>query len=219
MAIAILGKKIGMTQFFDDMGNRIPVTVVEAGPCQVLKVKTAEGADGYDAVVLGLGKARLKSLTRPERGVFAKWNVEAPEVVREIRVSPEEALLYSPGSAVDVSLFQVGERVDVTAKSRGRGFTGVMKRHGFHGFSRTHGVHEYQRHSGSIGCRTTPGRVQKGMRMAGRHGDHQFTILNQRVIAIYPTQNLLLIEGGVPGAPNSLVVIRKAVKVPIKKSA
>jgi len=219
MAIAILGKKIGMTQYFDDMGNRIPVTVVEAGPCQVLKVKSKEGKDGYDAVVLGFGKARVKSLTRPERGVFERLGAEPPAVVKEIRVSPEEALLYTPGSPVDVTLFQIGEQVDVISKSRGRGFTGVMKRHGFHGFTRTHGVHEVQRHGGSIGCRTTPGRVQKGMRMAGRHGDRQFTTLNQRVVAIYPSQNLILVEGGVPGAPNALVTIRKAVKVAIKKSA
>jgi len=218
MSIAILGKKIGMTQFFDDLGNRIPATVVQAGPCAVLKIKSAEGKDGYDAVVLGLGKGRLKSMTKPEKGVYEKLGVEAPEVVKEIRVTQDEALLYPQGGAVDVTLFQPGEKVDVIGTTRGRGFSGVMKRWGFHGFPRTHGVHETFRHGGSIGNRTWPGRVQKGMKMPGQFGNARHTGLNQKVVAVFPAQNLILIEGGVPGAPNSVVTIRKAVKVPIKKN-
>jgi large subunit ribosomal protein L3 len=219
MAIAILGKKIGMTQFFDDMGNRIPATVVQCGPCQVLKVKTAEGSDGYDAVVLGLGVGREKSMTKPEKGVFAKLGIEkAPAIVREIRVSQDEALLYPQGEAIDVTLFQPGEKVDVISLSRGRGFTGVMKRHNFHGQPRTHGTHEVQRHSGSIGNRTWPGRTIKGMKMAGQHGNHKTTVLNQKVVAVYPTQNIILIEGGIPGAPNGVVTVRKAIKVALKRA-
>ena len=218
MSIAIIGKKIGMTQFFDDLGNRIPATVVQAGPCAVLKVKSAEGKDGYDAVVLGLGKGRVKSLTKPEIGIYAKLGVEAPDVVREIRVTQDEALLYTQGESVDVSLFQPGEKVDVIGLTRGRGFTGVMQRNGMHGFPPTHGVHEVQRHGGSIGNRTWPGRVQKGMKMPGHHGDSKHTGLNQKVVAVFPAQNLILIEGGVPGAPNSVVTIRKAIKVAIRKN-
>ena len=219
MAIAILGKKLGMTQYFDDWGNRIGATVIEAGPCPVLKVKTAESRDGYDAVVLGLGKARLKSLNKPEKGVFSKIGIEPTAVIKEVRVSQDEALLYPQGGSVDVTLFQPGEKVDVIANSRGHGFTGVMKRHGFHGFPRTHGTHEYQRHPGSIGCNTWPGRVIKGRKMGGHHGDTQFTVLNLKVVAIFPTENLILVAGGVPGARNSLVTIRKAVKVAKKRQA
>ena len=218
MAIAILGKKLGMTQFFDDMGNRIPVTMVLAGPCPVLKVKTAESRDGYDAVVLGLGKGRIKNMTKPEQGVFKKLGVEPVEIVREIRVDPlTEAPLYQPGTSVDVTLFQAGEKVDVTGTSKGHGFTGVMKRHGFHGFPRTHGVHEYHRHGGSIGNRTWPGRTIPGKKMPGHDGDHRVTTVNMKVVAVIPAQNMILIEGGIPGAMHSVVVIRKAVKVRLKK--
>jgi large subunit ribosomal protein L3 len=216
--IAILGKKIGMTQFFDDLGNCIPVTLVEAGPCKVLKVKTSEGRDGYDAVVLGLGKARVKSMNKPELGQFKKWGTEPCDVVREIRVNPmTEAPLYQPGTDVDVTLFQPGEKVDVMGLTRGRGFQGVMKRHGFHGFPAGHGTHEYFRHPGSIGCRTWPGRTIKGMKMGGRMGQERRTMMNLKVVAVIPTQNMILIQGGIPGGPNTLVTIRKATKVALRK--
>lgn len=217
MSIAILGKKIGMTQYFDEHGNRIPVTVVEAGPCQVLKVKTAEGRDGYDAVVLGFGKGRVKSMTRPELGVFKKLEATPTALVREVRVTQDEALLYPQGGAVDASLFTPGEKVDVTGTSRGRGYQGVMKRHGFHGTSRSHGTHESFRHGGSIGMATWPSRVIKGMKMAGQMGNVRKTLLNLKVVAVFPEENLMMIEGGLPGAPNSVVVIRKAIKVAKKR--
>ena len=218
MSIAILGKKIGMTQFFDDLGNRIPVTLIQAGPCPVLKVKTAEGRDKYDAVLLGYGTGNVKNMTKPELGQFKKWEAKPTEVIREIRVDPlTEAPLYQPGSDVDVTLFQPGEKVDVIGESRGRGFQGVVKRHGFHGFPKTHGTHEYRRHPGSIGCRTWPGRTIKGMKMGGRMGGTRSTSMNLKVVAVLQTQNLILIQGAVPGAPNGLVVIRKAIKVPIKR--
>jgi len=217
MSIAILGKKIGMTQIFDGDGNRVPVTVLEAGPCPVLKVKTAEGRDGYDAVVLGFGKGRKKSMTKPELGVFAKLNIEPTALVREIRVNQDEALLYPEGGSVDASLFNAGELVDVIGTSRGRGYQGVMKRHNFAGTGRSHGTHESFRHGGSIGMATYPGRVIPGTKMAGQMGNVRKTILNQRVVAVFPDHNLIFIEGGVPGAMNSVVVIRKATKVPKKR--
>lgn len=217
MSIAILGKKIGMTQYFDEFGNRIPVTLVEAGPCQVLKVKTAEGRDGYDAVVLGFGKGREKSMTRPELGVFKKLEATPTALIREVRVTQDEALLYPQGGSVDASLFTPGEKVDVTGTSRGRGFQGVMKRHGFHGTTRSHGTHESFRHGGSIGMGTWPGRVIKGMKMAGQMGNVRKTLMNLKVVAVFPDENLMMIEGGLPGAPNSLVVIRKAIKVAKKR--
>ncbi|MBM4394836.1 MAG: 50S ribosomal protein L3 [Deltaproteobacteria bacterium] len=217
--IAILGRKVGMTQFFDDLGNRIPVTMIQAGPCQVLRVKTSEGRDKYDAVVLGLGKGREKSMTKPELGVFRKLGTEPVEVVREIRVDPlTEAPLYQAGTAVDVSLFQAGEKGYVIGTSRGRGFQGVVKRHGFAGFPKTHGTHEYRRHPGSIGNRTWPGRTIKGRRMGGHMGDSQVTTVNLKLVAVIPGQNMMLIQGAVPGGPNNLVVVRKAVKVRLKKA-
>ncbi len=217
MSIAIVGKKIGMTQYFDQFGNRIPVTLVEAGPCQVLKIKTAEGRDGYDAVVLGFGKAREKSMTRPELGVFKKLEATPTALIREVRVTPDEALLYPQGGSVDASLFAPGEKVDVTGTSRGRGFQGVMKRHNFHGTIRTHGTHESFRHGGSIGMATYPGRVIPGQKMGGQMGNVRETMLNLKVVAVFPEENLMMISGGLPGAPNSIVVIRKAIKVAKKR--
>jgi large subunit ribosomal protein L3 len=202
-----------MSQFFDDLGNRIPVTLIQAGPCPVLKVKSSEGRDGYDAVMLGFGAGREKSKSKPELGVFKKLDAKPTEFIREVRVTADEAFLYPVGGTVDATLFQVGEKVDVVGTTRGHGFTGVMKRHGFSGFDRGHGTHECFRHGGSIGCRTWPGRTIKGMKMAGRDGNSRVTVLNLKVVGILPDQNLVLIQGAVPGAPNGIVMIRKAVKV------
>ncbi|MBL6976390.1 MAG: 50S ribosomal protein L3 [Deltaproteobacteria bacterium] len=218
MSITILGKKIGMTQVFDEFGNRVPVTMIEAGPCPVLQVKTAEGRDGYDAVVLGFGEGREKSMTKPELGRFKKLGVKPTRFVREVRVTPAEAEKYPAGEAVDVSLFERGEKVDVIGNSRGRGFAGVMKRHGFHGARRTHGTHEYFRHGGSIGACAYPARVFKGKKMPGHYGDARITTLNLKVAAVLPDKNMILIRGSVPGPPNGLITIRKAVKTPIKKA-
>lgn len=218
MSITILGKKIGMTQVFDEFGNRVPVTMIEAGPCPVLQVKTAEGRDGYDAVVLGFGKGRVKSMTKPELGRFKKLGLEPTRYVREVRVTPAEAENYPAGESVDVSLFERGEKVDVIGNSRGRGFTGVMKRHGFHGARRTHGTHEYFRHGGSIGACAYPARVFKGKKMPGHYGNTRITTLNVKVAAVLPEKNMILIRGSVPGPPNGLITIRKAVKTPLKKA-
>ncbi|NOZ02531.1 MAG: 50S ribosomal protein L3 [Deltaproteobacteria bacterium] len=218
MSVSILGKKIGMTQVFDEVGNRVPVTMIEAGPCPVLKVKTAEGRDGYDAVVLGFGKVREKTITRPQQGQFKKWGAEPTRWVREIRLKPEEAEKYPAGETVDVTLFERGEKIDVIGTSRGRGFTGVMKRHGFHGTRQTHGTHEAFRHGGSIGMCAYPARVFKGKKMPGQFGNKRITSLNLTVAAVLPEKNLILIKGAVPGAPNGLITIRKAIKTPARKA-
>jgi len=220
MAIAILGKKVGMTQVFDEEGNRVPVTVIQAGPCRVLQVKSAQAADGYDAVVLGFEPVREKSLNKPILGRFKKWGAAPTRFVREVRISPEETAMYpAVGESHTVAVFQPGEKVDVTGFSRGRGFQGVMKRHGMAGFPDSHGTHEYFRHPGSIGNRTWPGRVIKGKRMPGHFGNQRTTVLNLRVVAVAPDRNLLLVRGAVPGAPNTLLLVRKAVKVPARRAS
>lgn len=221
MAIAILGKKIGMTQIFDEDGNRIPVTVIEAGPCRVLQKKSAQGPDGYDAIVLGYEPVKPKSKNKPELGQFKRWNSPPMRYVREIRVTPEEAQTYpNPGEDLTVSqIFKVGEKIDVTGYSRGRGFQGVMKRWGMAGAPDSHGTHEYFRHPGSIGCRTTPGRVFKGKRMPGHFGNQRVTVLNLKVEAIFPDKNIIMVRGAVPGAPKGLLILRRAVKVRAKRQS
>jgi len=220
MSIAILGKKIGMTQFFDDDGRRLPVTVIQAGPCNVMKVKTAEGRDGYDAVVLGMGNNKESRFTKPVLGQFKKAGLTTcPTIVKEIRVSQDEAMLYPEGGTVDVTLFQAGEKVDVTGTTRGHGFAGVVKRWGFHGAFRTHGrSHECHRHGGSIGMCQFPGRVIPGKKMGGHYGDVRHTMLNLKVVAVFPQQNLIMVQGPVAGAPNGNVILRKATKVRKRKA-
>lgn len=218
MAIAILGKKIGMTQVFDEDGNQVAVTVIEAGPCPVLAVKSSSGKDGYDAVVLGFGQTKEKSLVKPVLGKFKKWGVTPTRYIREIRVKPEEITAYpQPGGTLNVSIFSVGEKVDVTGLTKGRGFQGVVKRHGMRGFPDSHGTHEYFRHPGSVGCRTTPGRIFKGKRMPGHYGCERKTVVNLKVVAVMPERNLILVKGAVPGSCGSLVTVRKAVRVPAKR--
>lgn len=219
MAIAILGKKVGMTQVFDEDGNRVPVTLIQAGPCPVLQVKSAAGKDGYDAVVLGFEPIKEKSLNKPVLGRFRKWGATPVRFVREIRITQDELTMYpAPGEVLQAGFLKPGDKVDVTGHSRGRGFQGVMKRHGMHGFPDSHGTHEYFRHPGSIGNRTWPGRVIKGKRMPGHYGDERTTVLNLSVVAVMPEQNLVLVKGAIPGATGSLVTLRRAVKVPAKKA-
>lgn len=215
MSIAILGKKVGMTQFFDEEGRRLPVTVIQAGPCQVIKVKSAEGRDGYDAVVLGMGNNKESRFTKPVLGQFKKAGLTTfPTFVKEIRVNQDEAMLYPEGGTVDVTLFQPGEKVDVSGTTRGHGFSGVVKRWGFHGAMRSHGrAHECHRHGGSIGMCQFPGRVIPGKKMAGHYGNATHTMLNLKVVAVFPQQNLIMVRGPVAGAPNGNVLLRKATKV------
>jgi large subunit ribosomal protein L3 len=210
--MGIIGKKLGMTQIFDSEGNRIPITVVAAGPCYVTQVKTPE-KDSYCAVQLGYEKVPEKKLARPQRGHLSKATGGGffLKTLREFPLGPEEIQGLKPGQEITVSLFKAGDYVDVTGMSKGRGFTGVMKRHNFRGFPGSHGTHEYFRHAGSVGCRF-PQHTIKGTRMAGRHGGTRTTVQNLKVMDVRASQNLLLIKGAIPGPPNGLVVVRKAVK-------
>ncbi len=210
MTMGIIGRKLGMTQYFDQDGNCVPVTVVQAGPCYVTAVKTPE-TDRYAALQLGYQEVPERKLTLPERGHLKKSGGRPLRVLREFRVPPEMTSQYSLGQEVDVTIFNPGEFVDVTGTSKGRGFTGVMKRHNFRGSISTHGTHEYFRHGGSIGGRF-PQHTVKGRKMAGRHGGKRVTVQDLQVVQVRPEEHLLLIKGAVPGARNSLLLIRKAIK-------
>lgn len=206
----LIGKKIGMSQLFDDTGNVIPVTVVEAGPCVVVQKKDVE-KDGYNALQLGFGRQKNQRVNRPLRGHMAKAEKGSFRVLREFRV--DDVSGYEVGQELTVTDFvKPGDLVDVTGTSKGRGFAGVMKRWDFGGFSRTHGTHEYFRHGGSIGNRSYPGKVFKGKRMAGHWGNERVSIQNLRVVAVRADENLLLVKGAVPGANGGVVLVRRAVK-------
>ena len=201
----LLGKKIGMSQVFGDDGRVVPVTVIEAGPCTITQVKTEE-TDGYQAIQLGFGE--IKRLNKPLRGHLK--DSQHGRYLREVRT--DDAAEFLVGQRVEVDIFEPGELVDVIGRSKGRGFAGVMKRHGFSGGPRTHGQSDRARAPGSIGGGTTPGKVFKGMRMAGHMGDQRVTAKNLEVVRVDPERNLLLVKGGVPGAPNGLLLIQKTGK-------
>jgi large subunit ribosomal protein L3 len=206
---AVLGTKLGMTQVWDDGGRLVPVTVIEAGPCVVTQVRTAE-TDGYDAVQLAFGAIDPRKVNQPMTGHFEKAGVTPRRHLVEIRTS--DAGEYSLGQQVTVELFEAGEDVDVVGTSKGKGFAGVMKRHGFHGVSSSHGSHRNHRKPGSIGGCATPGRVFRGMRMAGRMGGVRQTTLNLTLHGIDTERGLLLIKGAVPGPKGGTVLVRGAVK-------
>lgn len=209
-APGILGRKVGMTQVFSAEGDRVQVTVIEAGPCVVVQVKTRE-RDGYDALQVGFGSVRPKRVTRPRAGHFAAHGVEPTRFLREIRL--EEPLPdAAPGRLVTCECFEAGELVDVTGVSKGRGFTGVMKRYGFKGAPASHGTHEHFRHGGAIGAAATPGRVFKGTRMPGHMGNARVTVQNLQVVRVVPEQNLLMVRGAVPGPNGGFVMVRKILK-------
>jgi len=204
----ILGTKLGMTQVWDN--NRVvPVTVVQAGPCVVTQVRTPD-RDGYQAVQLAYGAVKPRRVNKPETGHFAKAGVAPRRHLVELRTAG--ASEYTLGQEVTVAAFQPGEYVDVTGRTRGKGFAGVMKRHGFRGLRASHGVERKHRSPGSIGGCATPGRVFKGTRMAGRMGARRFTVQNLAIQAVDPENNLLLVRGAVPGPKGGLVLIRDAVK-------
>jgi large subunit ribosomal protein L3 len=204
----LLGRKIGMTHVFSPSGEAIPVTVIEAGPCVVTQVRTAD-RDGYEAVQIGFGDIRPKSLNKPQQGHLAA----AGRLVRHLReFEADDVEEHKVGQILNVDLFQNGQLVDVTGTSKGRGFQGVMRRHHFRGGPRTHGQSDRARAPGSIGAGTTPGRVWKGTRMAGRMGNKHVTVQNLEVIEVLPEQHVILIRGSVPGAKNGLLLIRRAVK-------
>jgi large subunit ribosomal protein L3 len=205
----ILGAKLGMTQVWDN-GRVVPVTVVQAGPCVVTQVRTAD-KDGYSAVQLGFGAIDPRKVNKPETGHFAKSGVAPRRHLVELRTT--DANEYTLGQEVTVEAFEAGTLVDVTAKTKGKGFAGVMKRHGFSGLGAGHGVERKHRSPGSIGGCATPGRVFKGVRMAGRMGGVRYTQQNLAVQAIDPENNLLLVKGAVPGPKGALVLIRTAAKV------
>lgn len=202
----ILGKKAGMTQIFDDTGEVTPVTVIEAGPCYVTQIKT-KTKDGYEAVQLGFGEA--KRLNRPQRGHLPK-GVPDLRYLGEVKVDDISA--YEIGQKIDAGVFSVGDLVDVTGISKGKGFAGAMKRHGFSGGPATHGQSDRARATGSIGATSTPGRVFKGKRMPGHMGSRRTTVLNLKVAMVDPERNLLAVRGAVPGAKGGLVTIKSAVK-------
>ncbi len=203
----ILGKKIGMTSVFDDRGESVPCTVIEAGPCYVAQIKTKE-KDGYEALQLGFGDKKERLTTRPLTGHFKKAGVTPKRLVREFKGF--DIAKFQPGAEVRVdALFAKGDIVSVAGRSKGRGFQGVVKRHHFGGGSRTHGQSDRERAPGSIGSSSYPSRVFKGMRMAGRMGGERVTVKNLRVVQVIPESNLLLVYGSVPGHNNSYVEIVK----------
>ncbi|MBR8701592.1 50S ribosomal protein L3 [Fusobacterium sp. DD29] len=204
----ILAKKVGMTQIFED-GKFIPVTVVEAGPNYVLQKKTVEN-DGYTALQLGFDEKREKNTTKPVMGIFKKAGVNPQRFVREVKVDSVEG--YELGQEIKVDTFAEVEYVDITGTSKGKGTAGVMKRHGFGGNRATHGVSRNHRLGGSIGMSSWPGKVLKGKRMAGQHGNATVTVQNLKVVKVDAENNLLLIKGAVPGAKNGYLVVRPAVK-------
>jgi len=208
MVTGLIGKKVGMTQVFAADGSVQPATVLKAGPCVVSQVKTMEH-DGYEAVQLGYVDARPTKENKPTVGHFKKAGVPPSRISREVRVKAG-AEPVKLGDSVNVSIFADGERVDVIGTSRGKGFQGVVKRHHFAGGRASHGS-MFHRAPGSIGASSFPSRVVRGMRMAGHMGDDRVTVRNLRVIRVDPDNNLLLVEGAVPGGPNAIVVIRKAI--------
>lgn len=209
MVKGIIGKKVGMTQVFDESGKAFPVTVIEAGPCPIVQIKT-KNQDGYQAVQLGFGNRKENKVNRPERGHIQKAGIAPPRILCELPVDDADQL--SVGSMIDSSIFSVGEYVDVTGTSKGLGFTGVVKRHGFAGGKKSHGGEQDLRRPGSIGASSYPSRVFKGKRMPGRHGGRRVTVQNLQVIQADTDRSLLLVKGAVPGPTNGVLLINKAVK-------
>ena len=202
MLRGFLGKKIGMSQIFRDNGESVPVTVIQAGPCAVTQIKSKE-TDGYNAVQLGFGAT--KNLNKPESGHLK--NSDPVKHLREVKADNLQD--YSIGEQISVDIFDVGEKLDVIGTTKGKGFAGTMKRHGFGGGPRTHGQSDRGRAPGSIGGGTTPGKVYKGLKMSGHMGNEQVTVKNLEIVQIDQDRNLLVVKGGVPGAPNGLLVIRR----------
>jgi large subunit ribosomal protein L3 len=205
----ILGKKVGMTQIFDEKGEVVPVTVIEAGPCFVTQVKTRE-RDGYQAVQIGFEETKPKRLTKGQQGHLQHNSLPLLRHLREIRVRDDTA--FQLGQKLTVEMFETGERVDVEGKSKGRGFAGTIKRHGFHRQPKTHGQSDRERAPGSIGATTGTARVFKGKRMAGRMGNARVTSQNLLVALVDPERNLLAVRGSVPGPKGSLVLVVPARK-------
>jgi large subunit ribosomal protein L3 len=207
---AILGQKVGMTQVFDENARAIPVTVIKAGPCHVVQIKTVE-SDGYDAVQIAYGEVKPGRANKPEAGHFAKAGVAPARHLAEVRV--DDPASFKLGQEIKIAdVLQPGSKADVAGVSKGKGFAGVMERHNFAGQGGSHGNHKKHRAPGSIGACATPARVFKGMRMAGRLGGERVTTLNLEVVGVDAERDLLLLGGSVPGPKGSLVLVREAVK-------
>jgi large subunit ribosomal protein L3 len=207
---AILGTKLGMTQVFDEQARAIPVTVIKAGPCRVVQIKTEE-TDGYDAIQISFREAKPGRVNKPEAGHFAKAGVAPARHLVELRV--EDPSAYTVGQEIRIAdLFEPGTKADVSGVSKGKGFAGVMERHNFSGQGGSHGNHKKHRAPGSIGACATPARVFKGMRMAGRLGGERVTTLNIDIVGVDGERDLLLLGGAVPGPKGSVVLVREAVK-------
>jgi large subunit ribosomal protein L3 len=217
-SLGLLGRKVGMTRLFTDDGDSVPVTVVDVSDNRVAQVKT-QATDGYDALQLTFGKRRASRVTKPAAGHLAKAGVEAGEITKEFRVTPEVAAQYAAGAAVPVTLFAAGQKVDVQGTSIGKGFAGTIKRHNFksqrasHGNSRSHNV------PGSIGMAQDPGRIFPGKKMTGHMGDATVTTQNLDIVRVDEARQLLLIKGSIPGAPGGFVTVRATVKVAAKQGA
>ncbi|MBQ3284464.1 MAG: 50S ribosomal protein L3 [Ruminococcus sp.] len=209
MQKALIGKKIGMTQIFDEKGKVVPVTVVEAGPCVVSQVKTVE-TDGYTAIQMGFGDIKPKHVTKPLQGHFKKADVAPKRILKEFRF--DDCSAYTLGQVIKADLFEIGDKVDVTGKSKGKGYAGVIKRWNFARLKESHGTGPNARHGGSMGACSSPSRVWKGKKMAGHLGAEKVTVQNLAVVKIDAEDNLIAIKGAIPGANGGYVVIKDSVK-------
>ena len=209
MKKGIIGRKIGMTQIFDATGNAIPVTVIEAGPCTVAQVKTTEN-DGYEAIQLGFVTVDENKATKPQKGHFAKAGTSVMKHLKEFRL--DDISGYKIGETVTADIFAAGEKVDVTGTTKGRGYTGAVKRWGHHILRMTHGTGPIHRQVGSMGANSTPSRVFKNKKMAGQYGNERVTVLNLEIARIDAANNIVAVRGAIPGARGGIVFVRNSVK-------
>ena len=209
MKKGLIGKKIGMTQIFDENGNVIPVTLIECGPCVVAQKKTAEN-DGYDAIQLGFMDAKAKHMTKPEQGHFAKNGLGLKKHLKEFRY--DDCSVYNVGDVITVDTLAAGEKVDITGMTKGHGYSGVVKRWNCHKLRMTHGVGPVHRQPGSMGANSSPSRIFKNKKMAGQYGNEQITVQNLKIVKIDSEKNLVAVKGAIPGAKGGIVFVRNSVK-------
>jgi large subunit ribosomal protein L3 len=211
MSLGLVGRKVGMTRVFNDSGEAVPVTVIDCSNNRVTQVKTA-ATDGYTALQVAFGKRRNSRVNKAQAGHLAKAGVEASELLREFRVADEQVAQYKPGAVIGIDIFAVGQTVDVTGISKGKGFSGVIKRHNFSSNRASHGNSVSTNKPGSIGQRQDPGRVFPGKKMAGQLGNEQQTTVNLKIVRVDAARQLLLVRGAVPGAPGGSVIVRPGIK-------
>jgi large subunit ribosomal protein L3 len=218
MSLGLVGRKVGMTRVFSDDGSAIPVTVLDVANNRVTQVKTPD-ADGYAAVQITFGKRRASRVSKPMAGHLAKAGVEAGDMLKEFQVTADELAKFKPGDVVGVDTFEVGQLVDVTGTTKGRGFSGVIRRHNFSSNRASHGNSRSHNTPGSISMAQDPGRVFPGKRMAGQYGNVNRTVQTLKVVRVDAARGLLLVKGAVPGADGGHIVVRPAAKAPLKKGA